>query len=178
MTHKNKISLAGMFSLAIIPTLYAAGAMAWRACILDDAPPATVLRSVYGVPSSWGTQKMVGPVICMEDVPHCLRIPKPWMEEDLVIDGLRSGLPVSIRYDPKSLSAWGVRVYYSLYELRIDQRVIISYDEMKDELRSSRHFAQWAAAILLLACIVFAVMAFRLSTWNRPLNDAGDRARR
>lgn len=173
MTDKKTISLAGIFGLAIIPTFYLAGVMAWRAYILDDAPPVAQLRWVSGVPSSWGTQKMVGSVICMEDVRHCLRIPKPWMEQELVVDGLRSGLPVSIRYDPKSLSAWGARVYYSLYELRVDQRVIIGYDEMKDDLRSSRQFAQWAAVILFLACIVFAVMAFRLSSWNVPLKAAG-----
>lgn len=178
MTHKKTISLAGIFGVAIIPTIYLAGAMAWRACILDDAPPAASLRWVSGVPSSWGTQKVVGSIICMEDVRHCLRIPKPWMEQELVIDGLRSGLPVSIRYDPRSLSAWGARVYYSLYELRVDQRVIISYDEMKDDLRSSRHFAQWAAAILALACVVFAVLAFRLSSWNGNLNGAAGRTSR
>lgn len=168
MNKKKTVRLAGIFGLAILPTIYLAGVMAWRAYLFDDAPPAASLRWVSGVPSSWGTQKMVGSVICMEEVRHCLRIPKPWMEKDLVIDGLRSGLPVSIRYDPKSLSAWGSRAYYSLYELSVDQRVIISYDEMKDDLRSSRHFAQWAAAILALACIVFAVLAFRLSSFNRP----------
>jgi hypothetical protein len=178
MTTKKTISLAGMFGLAIIPTIYLASVMAWRAYLFDDAPPAASLRWVSGVPSSWGTQDMVGSVICMEEVRHCLRIPKPWMEKDLVIDGLRSGLPVSIRYDPKSLSAWGARVYYSLYELRVDQRVIISYDEMKDDLRSSRHFAQWAAAILALACIVFAVLAFRLGSAKRYLNDAAGRTSR
>jgi hypothetical protein len=168
MTNKKTISLAGVFGLAIIPTIYLAGVMAWRAYIFDDAPPVASLRWVSGVPSSWGSQKVVGTIICMEDLSHCLRIPKIGMERELVISGLQAGLPVAIRYDPKSLSAWGARVYYSLYELRVDQRVIISYDEMKDDLRSSRHFAQWAAAILALACIFFAVMAFRLSDFNSP----------
>jgi hypothetical protein len=168
MTDKKAISLAGVFGLAIIPTFALVILMTWRAYVFDDAPPAASLRWVSGVPSSWGSQKMVGTIICMDDVPQCLRIPKMDMEKELVIDSLQSGLPVAIRYDPKSLSAWGARVYYSLYEFRVDQRVIISYDAMKEDLRSSRHFAQWAAAILALACIVFAVLAFRLSDFNSP----------
>lgn len=168
MKDKKTISLAGIFGLAIIVTIPLLLLMAWRAYMFDDAPPVTSLRWVSGVPSSWGSQQTVGTIICMEGLPHCLRIPKMEMERELVINGLQYGLPVTIRYDPKSLSAWGSRVYYSLYEFRVGQRTIFSYDEMRDDLRSSRHFAQWAAALLALACIVFAVLAFRLSDFNSP----------
>jgi hypothetical protein len=167
MTERKTISLAGIFGLAIIPTISLTGLMAWHAYIYDDAPPAAGLRWASGVPSSWGSQKVVGTIICMEDVQHCLRIPKIGMEKELVINGLQSGLPVTIRYDPKSLSAWGARVYYSLYEFKVDQRMIISYDEMKEDLRSSRHFAQWGAGLLFLACVGLAVLAFRFSDFNK-----------
>lgn len=160
--HK-KVTFKDLYGVAALLTLFMAGFMAFRAYGLDDAPPAARLIAVAGVPSSWGIHKGVGDIICMEDVRHCLRLPKLWMEQELVEDGLRRRYPVLIRYDPKSLSAWGSRVYYSLYELKFDERVIIGYEEMKEDLRSSRHFAQWAAAVLTLVGIVLLVLAVRYS---------------
>lgn len=169
MTEKKPTPIALYLGLAGHLCFWLSMLMVWRAYILADAPPADHLKGVAGIPSSWGSQKNVGTIICMDGLQECLRMAKPGMEGPLVIDALRSGLPVAIRYDPHSLSQWGARIYYSAYELKVDQRMIFSYEDMRDELTASRHFAEGGVVFFLLASIVLTVMAYRRSSLRAPM---------
>lgn len=135
--------------------------MVWRVILKDDVPPATRLQSVTGSPERWGKSRHYGTFFCLREVRFCLTFAEPVRSNYDLDDQLRRGLPVSVRYDAKHPTQWGGYPFYYVYEIAVDGRMAISYDDMREERVSTRHFAVGAAAFSFTAFVLFCFLGFR-----------------
>lgn len=73
----------------------------------------------------------------------------------------RQGLPLATRYDRKNPVSWGNRVFFEAYDIAVDGKVVLSYDDLRQDRLLARHIAQTAMTCSFLAVLILAGMAFR-----------------